>query len=250
MALIFPIDGRILIYGYWFSVTLLSCFFQHGKLIFIILNRANNRIFNASKFVADSVHLFHNLGAEFQTRRTAQGKPILYNRQSVPETLTIYVSAPNYSDFATKRLNRMLSPFILQYGSGETEFLDMLAFLKATGPCGWFLPSFVRTCFPPGYSPPLGIHIPKILCQFKQSMGEKKECLDKINCSCSAIIDSIKSHQEKDMARLAFRTVSAVPTNLCLQLIYHFAPFVSKLSQCPERLYFPKGDALLCCEEK
>ena len=226
LSLIFPLDGRVLVHRHWFPVLLLSCFYRRGKLTFIILNRANNCIYNASKFVNNLGHVMFRLC------------DVHGSRQSVTETLTIYITACHYEEFATKRLNKILCREILQYGLGEGQFVQMRTFLQGSGSCGWFLSKFQRK-YPFSFTPLVGVFFSDDdNSMFAPLLKKQKRCVE--DCHC----EKMSLRQGMTFEQRVWETVCRLPTTISPEIFKHFQTFVDSIT--PGRLYFPEGDAVLC----
>lgn len=250
LSLILPIDAKVTIFGFNYSVILVGVLYRHDNLSWIMLNRANMKLYIVCHFVSDGIHLFESV-------RSKLNQPLLQtekicNRQGVPEILLLFESYTDLKNNNAFRINQ-LPKEILKYSRNQHSFQKAVEFLRGGGSGGMFLQRYVRRqALPFGYSPIIhglteGTRGWKV---FNPSRSMSGKCFGGKRQTCC--VDFVKALEEESFEKLedfeqAVLISTILPTRmddlknraLCL----HYQPFIENIrNEKYSHSYFPSTD--------
>ena len=250
LSLILPIDAKITIFGFNYSVILVGVLYRHDNLSWIMLNRANMKLYIVCHFVSDGIHLFESVRSKLNHPLRQTGK--IWNRQGVPEILLLFESFSDLKNNNAFRINQ-LPKEILKYNRNQHSFQKAVEFLRGVGSGGMFLQRYIRRqALPYGYSPIIhglteGTRGWKV---FNPSRSMSGKCFGGKRQTCC--VDFVKALEEESFEKLedfeqAVLISTILPTRmddpknkaLCL----HYQPFIENIrNETYNHSYFPSAD--------
>jgi hypothetical protein len=234
-----PIDVHLHLFGFAHKMILLAALYKHNNLTWLLLNRVNNKIYLASHFAADALHLF-------KQKREAVGLKSCkkFHRQGINEIISLATSADHRHNKKTTKLN-FLSRSVLKFAPTSRCLDEIKDFLRGVGPSGQFATTFARMqSLPTGFQ-----HITQTLAEnARRSKVFKKQTMQdecKPNCACADIVVEPKLTSEDTIAELISQVPSSLEAGTDRALHEHFQPFVKHVREHPNLFYFPQTDMIL-----
>jgi hypothetical protein len=250
LSMILPIDAKITIFGFNYSVILVGVLYRHDNLSWIMLNRANMKLYIVCHFVSDGIHLFESVRSKLNQPLRQTEK--IWNRQGVPEILLLFESYADLKNNNAFRINQ-LPKEILKYNRNQHSFQKAVEFLRGVGSGGMFLQRYIRKqALPYGFSPIIhglteGTRGWKV---FNPSRSMSGKCFGGKRQTCC--VDFVKALEEESFEILedfeqAVLISTILPTRmdepknraLCL----HYQPFIDNIrNEKYNHSYFPSAD--------
>lgn len=240
MSQILPLDVYVNLFGYAHKMILVGVLYKHNNLCWIILNRANFKLYIASHFVTDALHLFIK-----NRKQLGFSSDQKFNRQGINETISMSLSLENRAQKQIFKLN-MLSKNVLKFNSTRHCFDDVLEFLRCVGSTGKFLIDYKRTQpLPPGFQ-----YLNQTLCEttggwkvFKKVDATLK-CQD--GCTCHLIIIPKQESLSDSVTSLIEHVPSSLETpKKKHELLNHYELFIEYLKKNPNLVFFPHNDVVI-----
>jgi len=151
LSLILPIDAKVTIFGFNYSVILVGVLYRHDNLSWIMLNRANLKLYLVCHFVSDGIHLFESMRSKLNQPLKQTDK--IWSRQGVPEILLLFESYTDLKNNNAFRINQ-LPKEIIKFSRTPHSFQKTIEFLRGVGSGGMFLQRYIRKQpLPFGFSP-------------------------------------------------------------------------------------------------
>jgi len=253
IAVILPIDARVMIFGMWHAVVLVGVLYRHDNLCWVMLNRSNYKLYLVNHFVSDGIHLFESLRYDIQNLPTTQSQK-MWCRQGVPEVLCLFRTFTDMTNRNGFKIN-LLPPEILRTNRTQHGLQKTTEFLRGVGNGGAFLSLFHRTQPPPMYFSPIifgltegtrgwRIFNPSRSMSGQCIGGKRKEC-------CARYIQHLKSVgiQDMDPIEAAIQVVEIIPSRFDdtqnTELCNHYKDFIQTVQAHPTLMFLPSADQLV-----
>lgn len=242
---ILPIEGRTNIFGSWHAIILVGVFYRYGNLTWIVLNRANCRLYTSAHFIADAIHLFQMMRGDLRLEESQRRRK--WHRQGFNDVTCIYKTQTEYERNVAFQLQK-LPRAILQFGPSQHTLRSGQEFINGGGAQGNFLATFQRGMSrPPGFDPVIGHLVDGTRGWKVFNNTVNGRCLEKARrvCPHSAVVDRLKFVQGFTLSKASPHIMNNVPSSLhakCTALVAHFTPFIDYVKAHPTVLFFPTGD--------
>lgn len=242
LAGILPLDIRINLFGFAHSMILVGVLYKHQNLCWIVLNRMNYKLYIASHFVADALHLFakHRNRLQFPNDRK-------WHRQGINEIMTLTTDYESRNAQNSKKIIRMnsLAKGILRFNHTTQSFFELTEFLRGVGASATFLSKFTRTQpQPPGFIVPN-----ETLCQYANGWKVFKKPLSNQICKQDCLCEQTNVAMGQDLQESVINLISAVPSSLDKKaknlFEYHFKDFIAYIKENPNLAFYPSKDILI-----
>jgi hypothetical protein len=213
---ILPLDAKVMIFGFWHSVILVGVMYRHENLCWIMLNRANMKLYLVCHFLSDGIHLFDSIRYKLNTPISQLEKK--WNRQGASEVLCVFQSFTNFSNRTWYRLNQ-LPREILRFNRSAHSLQKATEFLRGVGAGGDFLQRFMRQAPLRGFNPVIyGLtEATRGWKVFNPTRSISRQCITgKRQLCCAEYVAHLENSGFKDMdlVHQAMAVVKIIPTRL------------------------------------
>lgn len=152
IASVLPLDARIMVFGFWHSVILVGAFYLRSNLTFLVLSRTNRKLYLASHFIADGIHLLESVGhlVDLPSDRKTTG----WQRKPAAQAIEVHRFAEEIYGGRRGFPLGCIPREILRFKRTKLSLMKAQEFLKGTGEAGAFFRQFWISSSPATGPPP------------------------------------------------------------------------------------------------
>jgi hypothetical protein len=241
LAMILPVDARVMVFGFWHAIVLVGVFYRHNNLCWIVLNRVNQKLYLLCHLVADAIHLCEGMRKTLQPSAQLARK---WNRQGVPEVTCLFRTLTDFINRTGDRLTE-LPKEVLKFTRSKHCLQRVTEFLRFTGTAGRFLQRYIRAQKPLYFSAVLhGLteHTRgwKIFNSGSCKKGKRRHC-----CEVHKKLLDTTVFCEETLKQQIMHIFWVIPSRLDFPenqpLREHFRDFIQWTRDYPEWMFFPDG---------
>ena len=224
-----PLEAKINIFGYRHPIVLIGAMYRHGNLAWIVMNRANNRLYLSAHLVADATHLCELFRDDLLAQPARSTKK--YQRQSFNNITAIFKTRRDYADNCGQKLNTLPK--------------TVLQCVKYTSTASSRFAAFAKT-----FEGHADVHLPKTKAIVEETKGWKvfgktqpfsSACggVMRAKCPCKTYETQIRTHKCK-FAALSRTIMENVPSSLSPKIAAHYKFIIDYVIKRPDVRFFPK----------